>query len=94
MSVFGKTVGLHLGRELTGLSGEVYLMTFDKEFETKPCVCVESKIGISFIDIRDDYSSDDEEFSWVSKNYEVLMRYWNCEISDKEIIDTLKKKEY
>lgn len=91
MSPLSKPMGLHMGREITGLFVEIYLQRYDQEFETKPFVYFETDIGVSIIDIRDDYLPEYADFAWVCECYDMLMKYWKNELTDEEFLSILFK---
>jgi hypothetical protein len=70
---------------------EIYLSSegYVSEDEIKPHLWIKHKYGYSVVDIRNDYSSDDEVFFWVSKNYDLLIKHWYHEITDKELLTAL-----
>ena len=81
-----------INKEHTGLSVDVLLATADSVDEKfKPYLWTEGDIGYNLVYIRNDYKYSGGIEAWIVENYNVLIRHWNHEITDKETINILSK---
>ncbi len=82
-------------KESTGLNVNIYLPTakFDDDDTIKPCLWTESNMGYGLVYIRNDYKNFDDVELWIVENYDVLISHWNCEITDKEVLNILSPKK-
>ena len=80
-------------KELTGLNVNIYMPTAktDDYHTIKPYLWTESNIGYGLVYIKNDYKFPNDVEEWIVKNYDVLLRHWNCEITDKETLNILLK---
>lgn len=58
----------------------------------KPHILEKNKYGYSMIDIRNDYTSVKDIYSWVNDNYDLLMKHWFHIITDKELLNALLER--
>ncbi len=65
---------------------------YNPECIVKPHIWKKCNNGYIMIDIRDDYTTDKDIYSWVKYNYDLLIKHWFHEITDKELLNTLSER--
>lgn len=73
----------------SGLSFNIFLKSAGvKPYNEAPFILVENLTGYTKIRISE--NADCECKKWITDNYELLVKHWNCELSDREVLNMLK----
>ena len=74
----------------SGLSFNIFLKSAGvKPYNEAPFIWVKNHTGYEKIRISE--NADCECKKWISDNYELLIKHWNCELSDRGILNMLKR---